>query len=267
MKLPTKLVAVKKITSTVARSSFSAEEIEKVANLIIKVEGTINPIILRRTSLESYEVVDGHFEYYAAVRAREISLLKGEMIQAIILEPENEAALLEQVDLLRKGSNPKPATEDKNNSNNSDLESRFANLERAFQLQFEELRKDNRSLESSLAEIKKKVGNSSFSEELINKIVTRLVEAVVVSRSSASSVKKTIEELKANPLDLNSASQSELATVPGIGEKTALRIVKTREQKGKFSSVEQLSEIEKITKNIIDKYKWHDCFVVHSSSK
>jgi len=253
MKLPTKLVAVKKISSTVARSSFPAEEIEKTANLIIKVEGIINPIILRRTSLESYEVVDGHFEYYAAVRAREISLLKGEMIQAIILEPENEAALLEQLDLLRKGSNPKPVSGGDNNRNNSDFESRFANLEKTFQLQFEELRKDNRSLESSLAEIKGKVGNPGFSEELINTIVTKVVEAVNPPLPTSL------------PLDLNSASKPQLKIVNGIGDVTASRIIERRETKGKFTSVEQLSEIEGITEKKIVKNRWRECFILNDS--
>ncbi|NJL89167.1 MAG: ParB N-terminal domain-containing protein [Coleofasciculaceae cyanobacterium SM2_1_6] len=102
MKLQTKLIAVKRINSSTARSSFSADEIEQVANLIVNAEGIINPIILRQHSLESYEVVDGHFEYHAAVRAKEISLLKGETVQAIILEPENEEILLEQVSILRR---------------------------------------------------------------------------------------------------------------------------------------------------------------------
>ena len=249
MKLPTKLVAVRKISSTVARSSFPAEKIEKTADLIIQVEGIINPIVLRRTSLESYEVVDGHFEYYAAVRAREISLLKGEMIQAIILEPENEEALLKQLDLLRKGSNS-PVLDGTNK--NSDLESKFANLEQIFQSQFDELRKDNRSLERSLSEVKGKVENSSFEEELIDKIVTEVVKAITPPPPP--------------PVNLNLASKKKLKTVKNIGEKTALRIIERRETKGKFTSVEQLLEIEGITENKMDKNRWRECFVIKEPS-
>lgn len=174
MKLPTKIIPVKKISSTVARSSFPAEEIEKVANLILEVEGIINPIILRRTGLESYEVVEGHFEYHAAVRAREISLLKGEMIQAIILEPENEAVLLEQVELLRKDSKSKLITEE----NNNNLESRLANLEQVCQSQLEEFRKDNRKIKLALAQIEHKVENSALEEKLIDTIVEKAIEIV-----------------------------------------------------------------------------------------
>lgn len=262
MKLPTSLVAVKKISSSVARSSFPAEEIEKAAHLIIDVEGTINPIILRRTSLESYEVVDGHFEYYAAVRAREISPLKGEMIQAIILEPENEKALLDQVNLLRKDSNPIPLPDGKS----GDLDFRFANLEKVFQSQFEELRKDNRNLKQSIDEVASKAQNSGFSEELIDAIVNRVVEAVRLTGSSSRSKKKSIDELKQNPLDLNLASENELCTIPGIASTTASRIVERRKMKGNFTSVEELSEIEKVTKNAIDKNQWRECFVIRDSN-
>lgn len=237
MKLPTSLVAVKKISSSVARSSFPVEEIEKAAHLIIGVEGTINPIILRRTSLESYKVVDGHFEYYAAVRAREISPLKGEMIQAIILEPENEKSLLDQVDLLRKGSNPKPLPD----GTNSDLDFRFANLEKVFQSQFEELRKENRELKNSIVEIRNTFQNSGFGQELIDAIVKGVIEAIDRKK-----------------LDLNLASEDELQTVPGIGPKKALDIIRRKETKGNFTNIDQLCEIRGISQNTINSYRWRE---------
>jgi ParB family chromosome partitioning protein len=256
MKLPISLVAVKKISSSMARSSFSAEEIEKVAHLIVSVEGTINPIILKRTSLESYEVVDGHFEYYAAVRAREISPLKGEMIQAIILEPENEKILLEQVALLRKEINPDPSS----NGSGADLEFRFANLEKIFQSQFEELRKENRELQASI-DVLTKVQNSQSGSELVDQIVGRVTEAVRQENERSKPKRrrnKSIEDIK--PLDLNTASQDELETIPGIGAKKALDIIERRENK-KFTNIDELAEIKGISKKVIDKNRWRECFI------
>ncbi|MBD1900489.1 Rho termination factor N-terminal domain-containing protein [Trichocoleus sp. DQ-A3] len=101
MKLSTSLVGVKKINSNVPRSEFSEDELNQTAELILKAEGIINPPVIRRTSLESYEVVNGHFEYYAAVKAREIDPRKGEMIGAFIIESENEEVLMDQVKVLR----------------------------------------------------------------------------------------------------------------------------------------------------------------------
>jgi hypothetical protein len=100
-KLFPSLVAVKKIASAVPRSTFSEADLEKLARLILESGGLINPIIVRRISIDSYEIADGDFEYYAAAKAREIQPLKGETIGAFILEPENESVLLEQVKTLR----------------------------------------------------------------------------------------------------------------------------------------------------------------------
>jgi hypothetical protein len=103
-KLSPSLVAVKKLVSQVPRSNFADRDLEKVAQLILESGGLINPIILRRQGMDAYEIVDGDFEYYAAVKAREINPLKGETIGAFILEPENEELLLEQVKMLRKSA-------------------------------------------------------------------------------------------------------------------------------------------------------------------
>lgn len=254
MKLQTKLVAVKRISSDLSRASFSAKEIEEAAHLILEVRGVINPIILRRTGLESFEVINGHFEYHAAVRAREISLVEGEMIQAIILEPENEAALLEQVNLLRKTSNRELelGTIEK-------LEPKSADLEDS---QFEELRNHTKNLERSIAEIDNKIQNSGLEEELIKKLVKEVIKEVRPLISPSNSGKKKIDELKQNPLNLNSISQIELTTVPGIGKITSSRIVDRRNTKGNFSSVKELSEIDGITEKTINKYQWHECFYV-----
>lgn len=102
MKLSTSLVAVKKITSNAPHSKFLETDINQAAQLILKAGGLINPIIIRRTGIASYEVVDGHFEYYAAVKAREIDPLNGENIAAYIIEPDNEEVLLSQIKALRR---------------------------------------------------------------------------------------------------------------------------------------------------------------------
>lgn len=117
MKLSNSFIAVKKISSTVPRSNFSEDNLNLAAQLILKAEGVINPLVLRRTSLQSYEVVDGHFEYYAAVRAKEIDSQKGEYIGAFIIEPDNEEVIEEQVKLLRKQS-----------ANNQEIEQGLENL-------------------------------------------------------------------------------------------------------------------------------------------
>lgn len=46
------------------------------------------------------------------------------------------------------------------------------------------------------------------------------------------------------PVDLNSAGVEDLMTLPGVGEKTAMRIIAERERLGGFSSVEDLLKIK-----------------------
>jgi len=105
MKLSTSLVPVKKITSLAKKADFNAQNVEKLALQILNAEGIISPLILRRTSLESYEIIDGDFEYFAALRAKDINPRKGELISAFILDsddPEKSSAIEAQVELLRK---------------------------------------------------------------------------------------------------------------------------------------------------------------------
>ena len=112
MLLSPEFVLVKEITSNVPRSEFLESELEQAAQLILKAEGTIKPLVVRTIGWESYEVVDGHFEYYAAVRAKEINPRDGERIGAFIIEGDKAKVLEEQVEMLRKKSDIYPVSEE-----------------------------------------------------------------------------------------------------------------------------------------------------------
>lgn len=223
MKLSTSLVAVKKITSNQARSNFSDEELEQGAKLILELEGVINPIIVRRTSLQSYEVVDGDFEYYAAARAREIDPRKGEMIGVLIIDPENEDLIAKQVELLRK---PKPAIPSNVSTGSNALESistiiesRLTNTET--RITNIESRGENRMIELQ----------AEFRRE-IQKINERI-------KDIENTIPKQVEPLEAlNTLSLTDLT-SKLKRVVNI--KIIEKIVSERE-KGKYSSFSNVVE-------------------------
>jgi len=101
MKLSTVTIAVKRISSSVPRSNFSEDKLTELARYILDIEGIINPPVVIETGMRTYEVVDGHFEYYAAVRAKEIDPRKGEMIGVFLIEPENESSIRAQMKLIR----------------------------------------------------------------------------------------------------------------------------------------------------------------------
>ena len=58
-----------------------------------------------------------------------------------------------------------------------------------------------------------------------------------------------------NKVNINTATQTELETLPGIGPSIALRICKYREENGKFKSIEEIKNISGIGSNKYQKIK------------
>ncbi len=54
-------------------------------------------------------------------------------------------------------------------------------------------------------------------------------------------------------VNLNTADASELMKLPGIGEKRAKEIINLREQKGRFTSKEEILEISGISEKLLEK--------------
>lgn len=264
MKQRIKLVSVRKIQSEKSRSQFDSKVIEILANLFIAAETTINPIIVRQTGLESYEVVDGHCEYYAAVRAREISLVKAETIQAFVLGPELtpdcEQAILDQVERLRHSE------ASSSNDYDSSQISLLSNLEKNFTAQLEGLRKDHRVLDRQLQAVTTLLDPQSLSSTLQEMLLSESIVDLFAKKLAEKSMarrplkkgKRTDKDLVENPLNLNASSVAEIMAVPGIGEKTAQRIVQHRQLIGSFSRVDELMDVQ----NFSDKSfaKWKDFF-------
>lgn len=188
MKLSTALVAVKKVTSSVPRSNFVNDELERAAKLILTAEGVINPIVIRRAGINTFEVVDGHFEYYAAERAREIDPRKGEMIGAFIIEPENEEHLTEQVKIFREHKN---SVSTNRNINYDNVETHLANFEQRLEDKINTLIEqalNKQKLEKEIQELKDKLKNNI--EPL--KVFNNLNEAELVFRLKSAGLNETV---------------------------------------------------------------------------
>lgn len=134
------LVDVKNITSNIPRSSFTEADLERLAEMILKCGGIIKPLILKATGAESYTVVDGHFEYYAAVRAREKDPRKGEMVNAFVISPKSEDIVAKQAEALRGVESPDSPV--KHPTETTNLESRLTNIELRLEKQINELRSE-----------------------------------------------------------------------------------------------------------------------------
>lgn len=102
------LVDVKSITSKVPRSEFKVDELETLAQSILAAGGLLSPLLLKQTGVDSYEVLTGDLEYYAAVRAKEINPRSAEMVNAFIVPDELVDAAIEQFSALHETQPPLP---------------------------------------------------------------------------------------------------------------------------------------------------------------
>lgn len=102
MLLSPEFILVKEITSNVDSSNFNDSDIQELAGLILEAEGLIRPITVKPTGIDSYEVIDGHLEYWAAVRAKQINPRDGERIGAFVVEGKKAKSIEKQVRLLNK---------------------------------------------------------------------------------------------------------------------------------------------------------------------
>lgn len=57
---------------------------------------------------------------------------------------------------------------------------------------------------------------------------------------------ENVDAKKSEKININTATQTELETLPGIGPSTSLKIVNYREENGKFKSIEEIKEVSGI---------------------
>jgi len=73
------------------------------------------------------------------------------------------------------------------------------------------------------------------------------------SRSSRSAAKPALT----SPININTASAGELDNLPGIGAKTAARIVEYRQKNGPFKKIEELMNVRGVGEKNFLKLKEH----------
>ena len=68
----------------------------------------------------------------------------------------------------------------------------------------------------------------------------------ITQYSGVNEDEKSKEDQSITKININTATQTQLETLPGIGPSTALKIIKYREEKGCFSSIDEIKEINGI---------------------
>ena len=108
MSLLTSSIDLETITPpTPETSQFPSIQIEQLANLFLQAGDTVRPILLRKISPISFQILEGHFEYYAAMKAQEIDE-QFTAIRAYVVPPDLESTILAQYQFLRSLSSPAP---------------------------------------------------------------------------------------------------------------------------------------------------------------
>jgi ParB-like nuclease domain len=113
-------VDVKNISSTVPISKFAESELDRLADTILAVDGLLRPLIIKEVEPEKYIVIEGHREYYAALKAKEKDLNKAEMVNAFVIKDQLENSAIEQLKLLQD-SQPEPIEDRSVKSDRSEL--------------------------------------------------------------------------------------------------------------------------------------------------
>ncbi|MFA9378099.1 MAG: helix-hairpin-helix domain-containing protein [Lachnotalea sp.] len=78
---------------------------------------------------------------------------------------------------------------------------------------------------------------------------------VVPSQEEAKQLEVIQEEASSQYININTANEETLTTLPGIGASKAKSIISYRESKGGFTSIEELMEIEGIKEGVYNKVK------------
>lgn len=83
---------------------------------------------------------------------------------------------------------------------------------------------------------------------------------IIVESNINSGTVEQSNEIKSNnnkklKININTATKTDLETLPGIGESTALKIVEYRKEKGKFKLIEDIKQVNGIGENKFNKIK------------
>ena len=82
-------------------------------------------------------------------------------------------------------------------------------------------------------------------------------EVAPVASASGSGTTGGEKQSKDGKVNLNTATEAELQTISGIGQKRAQDIIAYREEKGKFQSVDELRNVSGIGQKTLEKLKEH----------
>lgn len=223
------LVDVKSVKSDVSRSSFSESQLEAMSETILNCDGLIKPLILQIDGIDSYSVIEGHFEYYAAVRAQEKNPRQAEMVNAFIVPKKNVELVKQQTQILQGIASPEESHPVTSTSVGTD---QLQNIELRFERLVNDLRSEqtqtSKEINQRLTALEKQQAtpqnlleelNTKNQDELAIKFKRyRIAKADAIAKALVTARKKKTNQQFEDYLDI-------VSSVKGLGEKTMLTLI------------------------------------------
>lgn len=113
----------------------------------------------------------------------------------------------------------------------------------------------NYSSEDSLFSYYSKLNPESDPEDSLLASNLEIKRKVLELTDTFAFTKKNISTLREKSININSAKLEELVMLPGIGEKTAEKIIELRKERGKFNTLEELMNVKGIGEVKFNKIK------------
>ena len=230
------LVDVKSITSKAPRSKFNVDEIETLAQSILTAGGLLSPLLIKETGVDSYEILAGDREYYAAVRAREIEprSVETETVNAFIVPNDLEKEAVKQFESLHKiQPTPLPIVSPNTTlpTSTAIAEKRLTNLESRLDGALRNIeqihQRDVQRLEKDLAIIQQQIPQKVKPLEVFNTANTReLLQEMSKAGIRGKTAEKLIKEIEKTRNKASFTSFTDVVNrVEGLANKRMLTIL------------------------------------------
>jgi comEA protein len=110
----------------------------------------------------------------------------------------------------------------------------------------EEYKYINYSKEDSLFSIYSKINPEYDPDDSLLTSDLEIKKRVLELSDTIAYVKKDVSSLAEKSININTAGINELVQLPGIGEKTAEKIIQLRKERGKFKRLDELMDVKGI---------------------
>ncbi len=231
------MVDVRSITSKVPRSDFEVKELEKLAQSILTAGGLLSPLLLKQTGVDSYDVLAGDREYYAAVRARELDPRAAETVNAFVIPEDCEDAAIDQFKTLHQSSAsidvpPSAGQATQPTVTSSSTDQRLINLESRLDESLREIKqthqRDIQRLEQQINALQQQIPQKIEPLEIFNtassaELLQKLARAGITGEKTSAKIITSIE--KARKQSPFTSFTDAVTRIDALGDKRMLAIL------------------------------------------